>query len=125
MLGHVLRERHVTADTLAAAVCTYMLLGLVFADLYVLTIQAVPDGFVIPASFEPASRADLRGAMIYFSFSTLTTVGYGDIHPANPGIGGLAVSEAVAGQVYLAVLIARLVGMHLADRCAPPGGDTS
>lgn len=122
VLFHVLRERDVSADTLAAAVCSYMLLGLIFADLYMLVVQAVPDAFVIPASFEPASRADLRGALLYFSFATLTTVGYGDIHAAQPGVGGLAVCEAVTGQVYLAVLIARLVGMHLSERGAPPGG---
>jgi len=125
VLLHVLRKRHVTADTLAAAVCSYMLLGLVFADLYMLAVQAVPDAFVIPASFEPASRADLRGTLIYFSFSTLTTVGFGDVHAATPGVGGLAASEAVAGQVYLAVLIARLVGMHLAEGGSRSGGDAS
>ncbi len=52
--------------------------------------------------------------MRYFSFETLTTLGYGDIVPRSPAARMLATIEAVMGQIYLTVLIARLVGLHIA-----------
>jgi hypothetical protein len=59
---------------------------------------------------------DPQAALVYFSFVTLTTVGYGDITPQWPGAGGLAAAEALVGQLYLAITIARLVGMHTSKR---------
>jgi len=57
-----------------------------------------------------------RSGCKYFSFITLTTVGYGDITPVWPGAGGLAAAEVVVGQLYLAITIARLVGLHTSQR---------
>jgi len=54
--------------------------------------------------------------LMYFSFATLTTVGYGDIHPNNPATGSLCAAEALIGQLYLAIMIARLVGLYAAQR---------
>jgi hypothetical protein len=54
--------------------------------------------------------------LIYFSFTTLTTVGFGDIHPVSPAARALTVSEALVGQLYIAILIASLVGMALQTR---------
>jgi hypothetical protein len=56
-----------------------------------------------------------RIAFTYYSFVTLTTLGYGDINPLSPQAGTLAILEAIIGQLYLAVLIARLVGMHISQ----------
>ena len=50
-------------------------------------------------------------ALTYFSFVTLTSVGYGDIHPNDAGAGGVCAAEAIVGQLYLAIMIARLVGI--------------
>lgn len=123
LLAHVLRERDVSADTIAAAVCSYMLLGAIWANLYDVAAWMIPGAFFVPESFRPGEAPALRGALLYFSFTTLTTLGYGDIRPAHAGIAGLAVSEALAGQVYLAVLISRLVGLHLASRNERRPGD--
>jgi hypothetical protein len=62
------------------------------------------------------TSGDPAAALIYFSFITLTTVGYGYITPLWPGAGGLAAAEAIVGQLYLAITIARLVGLHAAQR---------
>ncbi len=51
--------------------------------------------------------------MVYYSFVTLTTLGYGDIVPVNPSVRALATLEAITGQLYLTVLVARLVGLHI------------
>ena len=59
---------------------------------------------------------DLRAALMYFSFSTLTTLGYGDIHPTDPAAGGLCAAEALIGQLYVAIMIARMVGLHTSQR---------
>jgi len=122
ILAHVVRKERVDLDTIAAAVCTYMLLGIIWAELYVITERLLPGSFSIPDTFQEQVVTNLRASLLYFSFTALTTVGYGDIHPATPSLGGLAVSEAVAGQVYLAVLISRLVGMHLSSGVSRGGG---
>jgi hypothetical protein len=54
-------------------------------------------------------------AVLYFSFATLTTLGYGDIVPVSAIARTLATLEAITGQLYLAVLVARLVGLHIAE----------
>jgi hypothetical protein len=63
--------------------------------------------------------------LIYFSFMTLTTVGYGDVRPLHPAARSLAVVEALVGQLYLAVLIASLIGMALQARSEEEGGENS
>ena len=59
--------------------------------------------------------ADQRTHLLYFSFVTLTTLGYGDITPLTPVSGNFAILEATVGQLYLTVLVARLVGMHISQ----------
>jgi len=61
--------------------------------------------------------------LMYFSFITLTTVGYGDVHPIHPAARSLPVAEALVGQFYIAILIASLVGMALQGRSVAPPGD--
>jgi hypothetical protein len=98
------------------AFCGYLLVGLIFGHLY----GAIDD--LIPRSFGGAGwmGAELfdegrrHFLLIYFSLSTLTTLGYGDITPASGAARGVAVVEAVSGQFYLAVLIAELIGRKVA-----------
>lgn len=116
ILARVLRDRNVTYDTIAGAACGYVLLGLVWADLFILLQAFRPGSYEVPASMVVGAGGDSRAALVYFSFVTLTTVGYGFVHPNDPGAGGLAVSEAIFGQLYLAIMISRLVGLHIADR---------
>jgi len=115
VVWHVSRARTVTLDTIAGATCAYMLLGLVWASLYQLVEYVRPGSFLIPSSWLPANR-NPQAALTYFSFVTLATVGYGDVRPADVDVGGLCVAEALVGQLYLAVMIARMVSLHIAQR---------
>jgi voltage-gated potassium channel len=112
IMWRTLRESEVTIDTIAGAACVYTLLALVWGNLYMLLEFFHPGSFQIPAAWRMGPEGDPGPALVYFSFVTLTTVGYGDITPLWPGAGGLAAAEAVVGQLYLAVTIARLVGLH-------------
>lgn len=117
LLRGVFREEEVAADAVAAALCGYILLGLAFGHVYCLVAEAVPDSFRgLEGVRDPEGQHHL---LTYFSFVTLTTVGYGDVTPAGPLARSLSVVEAVLGQFYLAVLIAGLLGKML-NRPPPP-----
>jgi hypothetical protein len=114
IVWRVLHEPGVTMDTIAGAACAYMLLGFVWAQVYMLLEYARPGAFAIPDSF--LIGRDPAGALVYFSFTTLTSVGYGDIHPNDVGAGGISAAEAVVGQLYLAIMIGRMVGLQVGRR---------
>jgi len=116
IVWRVLRDRDVTWDTVAGAACAYVLLGVVWGDVYQLVQYWRPGSFEVPDSFLLGPERDPRAAIMYFSFVTLTTVGYGVIHPNDPGVGGLCMAEAICGQLYLAIMISRMVGLHIATR---------
>ena len=107
LLYHVLADREVTADTLYGAVCVYLLSGVMWASLYGLVELLQPHAFQA-SSGQGVTRSDL----LFFSFVTLTTLGYGDITPVTSPARSLAVVEAVFGVLYNALLIARLVGLY-------------
>jgi voltage-gated potassium channel len=117
MLGAIFESRQVTYNTVCASLCIYLLLGLVWALAYTVVGVLDPAAFTctVDAAKHPAWMRVGRGetAVLYFSFSTLTTLGYGDIVPTSPISRMLASVEAITGQLYLAVLVARLVGMHI------------
>src|SRR5215204_2816395 len=102
-----LRAGVVNTEHIFAALDAYLLAGLIFAVCYWLLDQTWP------ASFGAASASDLDLAhAVYFSFVTIATIGYGDIVPASDSVRGLTILEAVGGQMYLAVLVARLVSLY-------------
>jgi hypothetical protein len=104
---HALRAVVVDAEHIFAALDAYLLAGLIFGVCYWLLDQTWP------ASFGVAAESDLDLARaIYFSFVTIATVGDGDVVPASDSARGLAILEAVGGQMYLAVLVARLVSLY-------------
>jgi hypothetical protein len=104
---HALRAGVVDAERIFAALDAYLLAGLIFAVCYWLLDQTWP------ASFGAASASDLDLARaIYFSFVTIATLGYGDVIPTSESAQGLAILEAVGGQMYLTVLVARLVSLY-------------
>lgn len=111
IMWRTVREPDVSFDTIAGAACAYTLLAVVWAGIYLLLELLHPGSFNIPQAWRLGSQ-DPSAALAYFSFVTLTTVGYGDITPAWPGAAGIAVTEAIVGQLYLAITIARLVGLH-------------
>ena len=104
----------ITWHRIQGAIAAYLLLGLIWAVAYRLVLLQISDSSQ-PAGFgqrQGASMADL----VYFSFATLTTVGYGDITPAHPEVRSLAMLEALVGQLYPAILIGRLVALELQYR---------
>ena len=118
ILSNVLKTERVTFDKICAALCSYLLLGLIFAILYSLLEFLDPGTFLAGGSVIPKgdSRAFFGaglGQAIYFSFTTLTTLGYGDLTGATPLAKNLSVLEAIIGQIYLVVLVARLVGLEI------------
>ncbi len=99
----------VTSDTLAGAVSAYMLIGITFGVAYLLISHLIPGAF--RDTVEPGKHIT-SSELTFFSFVTLTTVGYGDIVPWDAHARALAMIESVIGIMYPAVLISRLVGLH-------------
>ncbi|MCU0807263.1 MAG: potassium channel family protein [Candidatus Contendobacter sp.] len=96
---------------LCAGVATYLLLGLLWAFAYQLVDRLVPDSFAFTVG--PSSSRSLEGFnSLYFSITTLATSGYGDIVPVSGLARMLAMTESVAGLLYVALLIARLVALY-------------
>lgn len=124
ILGYVLRSGSVTADKIFAAVCVYMLIGYAWTFAYVLIDEYQPDSFTALSATAPNDYVARVLQLRYFSFSTLTTVGYGDIVPRSSTARTLASLEAIIGQIYLTVLVARLVGLHIVH-ASTPGKDDS
>ncbi len=107
--------KQVSGDAILGAVCGYLLLGIVWSLLYYAVETASPGSFQLPPPRDAgvtAQRLD-RGTLSYYSFVTLATVGYGDVTPVTPLARTLAWIEAIAGQFYLAVLVAGLVGFKV------------
>lgn len=107
-LRFILRAPRVDSQVLAAGVSVYLLLGILWASLYMAVAVLDPAAFITPAG------ADLRSGFdpVYFSFITLNTVGYGDILPVSNVARMLAMVESSTGVLYVAVLVARLVSLH-------------
>jgi hypothetical protein len=102
-----------TFDSILGAVCGYLFLGLGWAVLYALIEGFRPGSFEISPELVTGGEVarPLPHVLTYFSFVTLTTVGYGDISPVSPAARTLAWMEAVTGQFYLAVIVAGLVSV--------------
>jgi Ion channel len=95
------------------AVQLYLDIGLMFVALFCFVALTIPDAF---AGLQVRDNLALAGNLIYFSFATLTSVGYGDIAPVHPYARSLANVEAIIGQLYPATLLARLVTLELEGR---------
>ncbi len=113
ILSYVLSGARITLDKIFAAVCVYMLLGYAWTFAYALVDDLQPGSFIAASPLDPDEYVGHVLALRYFSFMTLTTVGYGDIVPRGATARTLASLEAVTGQIYLMVLVARLVGLHI------------
>lgn len=108
---HFFKDDGVSRNTISAALICYILLVLFWADLYFLVELKFPNSFTIAHEAIIASPTILN----YFSFVTITTLGYGDISPVSDQARNLAVFEAFIGQMYVAILIARLIAIHTAQ----------
>lgn len=116
-------NRPVTAHRIMGAIAAYLLFAITWAILYNILDQVLPQAFnnsVAGGKFDP----ERQGALTYYSFITLTTVGYGDMTPTHDVSRMFAVMEALLGQLYPATLLARLVSLEVSHR-ARESGDPS
>jgi len=117
LLLFVLRASKVDSEVLCAGISIYLLMGMLWGFLYLLIAQLSPAAFAF--STPPGPQSTMTGfTAVYFSFITLTTVGYGDITPVSPVARMLTMMEAMTGTLFVGVLIARLVSLYSAPQ--PP-----
>ena len=120
-LRAVLRQREVTSETICMSISVYLLMGLTWGLLYALIYQLQPHAFSFPSTdvltsgLPTGKKEPVFLVLIYFSLTTLTTIGYGDITPLTLKARYAAVAEGITGQFYLAILVARLVGMQMSQ----------
>ena len=106
IIKKIFSDTKVTGDTLRGGISVYLMLGIVWFQIYQIILTIIPKAF----------EGDLSGYQVfYFSFVTLTTVGYGDILPVHRATMIMANLEAIAGQLYPAVIIARLVSLYTVE----------
>ncbi len=115
LLRDLMRSKQVTADTILGAVCVYLLLGLLWGQAYAVVEMLAPGSF---AGFgtsgdAPWSASRIVIAIQYFSFVTQTTLGYGDVVPVGPCAQSMALMQAITGQFYLAIIVARFVALFI------------
>jgi hypothetical protein len=113
VLYAITQHKEVTADTLFGAICGYFLLGLTWSFIYLLIDIINPGSFSHQLSDSTLHRSALNAS--YYSFTTMTTLGYGDILPVSYLARTCSWLEAVSGQIYLAVWISQLVGLRIAQ----------
>lgn len=121
-LRSVLRQREVTGETICMAVSVYLLFGFAWALLYAIIYQQHPgsfSGIVSGAQVRSTEFQHIFPIFGYFSLTTLSTIGFGDITPITIQARYAAVAEGIAGQFYLAILVARLVGMQMSQSATP------
>ena len=116
----VLGHEKVTPQTVGGAVCVYLLIAFVFACLYGIVEFSVPGSLDFSGTRIGADNPSMANTafprLLYFSFVTLTTLGYGDIVPVSGSARSLTISETLAGQLFLAAFVARLVGSMIATQ---------
>ncbi len=108
LIRRIFSEKTVSLDTIAGGVFIYFIIGVVWSMLYRVLSLMDPDGFNASTGFT------------YFSYATLTTAGYGDIVPVSHFARVLANLEAIHGQMFLTIFIARLVGLYLIQQMSKP-----
>jgi len=127
IISEVARLRTVTFDTIFGAGCGYLLIGGIWAFIYSMINVMAHPGFVftnvpiVPATADLVQQSQLI-PLFYFSFITLTSTGFGDILPLVPAAKAFAVAEAIIGQFYVAILVARLVSLQIVS--SQSNGDT-
>lgn len=110
ILSFIYSEKEVTVELIYGAICAYFLMGLMWACIF-FTLEMLQ-----PGSFQIAQDIDISYShFTYYSFVTLTTLGYGDITPLSYPARSLSTVEAVTGQLYLAVMIAGLLGAYISQ----------
>lgn len=116
ILHQALREGPATSHRIMGAVAAYLLLGMIWSLAYYLIALLVPGAFYFQKSPVLGDVESIQAQLFYFSFITLTTIGYGDIAPVHPLARMLGILEGITGQLFPVILIARLVALHVQTR---------
>jgi hypothetical protein len=106
------RTKRISRHTITGALTIYLMIGVGWAMLHLLLYTIEPAGYT---GIAPGSTDSLLNIFFYFSFVTLTTLGYGDISPVMEIHRSITMLEAIIGQIYLVVVVAWLVGMKVAQ----------
>jgi hypothetical protein len=126
ILRDIFRKRVIGRADVLGAISDYLLGGLVWGNLYVVLHLLAPGSFAVQpeVAWQLQERHLLHALFNFFSFATLTSLGYNDITPVTPFANTLTWLEVMFGQFYLAVVVAQLVGMRLAQAITPGGPES-
>ena len=120
-LRAVIRQRTVTAETISMSISVYLLMGIAWGVLYVVIYLRHPGAFSFPGSNASLTYEIVFPTLVYFSLTTLSTIGFGDITPVVIQARYAAVAEGITGQFYMAILVARLVGIYMSETISREG----
>lgn len=112
-LRGIVRQKEVTSETISMSISVYLLVALTWAFFYHLLYSFQPHAFGFGSSPPPNSLSQIFPVFLYFSLTTISTIGFGDITPLTLQARYAAVAEGITGQFYLAILVARLVGLYM------------
>jgi len=119
----IFHSQEVTADTISGAACLYLLIGIIWGEAYSMLEHLSPGSFYYSLP-EKVGRMISSSFFTYFSFVTLTTIGYGDISPVSKVAKLLVITEAILGQLYIAIFLARIIASYQGrKKSAPPPKD--
>ena len=113
ILMHILRSDEVTTESIYGSLCVYLLIGMIWSMFY-FGLESYRPGSYAGLGTSADYSEGLGSSCLYYSYVTLTTLGYGDVTPVTAGARSLSLVEAIIGQFFLAVLVARLVGQYIA-----------
>ena len=113
-MQQIAKGNNISANRIVGAICVYLMLGVIWALSYALMEAVIPGSF--KGLTEQVASSSWNPDWVYFSFVTLSTLGYGDITPLTYSARALSFFEAIVGQFYLAVLVAGLVGAYLSEK---------
>ena len=116
----IFRQKTISSDLIYGSICVYLLIGLAWAFVYSAIEITIPGSFEFAINYaqDPSSQIDRQTTLslfVYYSYVTLTTLGFGDITPLTPPAQSISILEALTGQFYLVILVARIVGNYLSN----------
>jgi hypothetical protein len=112
IVSHVFSGEEVTGDIIYGAICVYLLIGVTWTGIFILIEILKPGSFYINTSYNPDHTPNSFD-FLYYSYATLTTLGYEEITPISSYARSFGILETIVGQLYLTILVARLIGLHI------------